>query len=51
MRWLSGPAEKLPLQVAEGMTKSGEYMRALAARSGVCGAFKRAYSHVGCLAL
>ena len=51
MRWLSGPAEKLPLRVAEGMTKSGECVRALVARPGVCGAFKRAYSHVGCMAL
>ena len=51
MRWLFGPAEKLPLQVAEGMTKSGECMRALVARPGVCGAFKRAYALVGCLAL
>ena len=51
MRWLSGPAEKLPLRVAEGMTKSGECVRALVARPGVCGAFKRAYSRVGCMAL
>ena len=51
MRWLSGPAEKLPLQVAEGMMKSGECLRALVARPGVCSAFKRAYSHVGCMAL
>ena len=51
MRWLSGPAEKLPLRVAEEMTKSGECVRALVARPGVCSAFKRAYSHVGCMAL
>jgi hypothetical protein len=48
MRWLSGPAEKLPLRVAEGMTKSGECVRALVARPGVCGPFKRAFSHLGC---
>ena len=34
MRWLPGPAQKLPLRVAEGMTKSGECVRALAARDG-----------------
>ena len=48
MRWLSGPVEKLPLRTAEGMTKSGECVRALAVRAGVCGAFKRAFSHLGC---
>jgi len=42
MRWLSGPAEKLPLRVAEGMTKGGGCVRPLVARPGVCGAFKRA---------
>eukprot|EP01043_Picozoa_sp_COSAG02_P052060 COSAG02_NODE_5559_length_4229_cov_143.642373_4_plen_64_part_00 len=51
MRWLSSPAEKLPLRVAEGMTKSGECVRALVARPCVCGAFKRAYSRLGCMAL
>ena len=48
MRCLSGPAEKLPLRVVEGMTKSGESVRVLAAVAGVCGAFKRAFRHLGC---
>ena len=51
MRWLTGPAQKLPLRVTEGMTKSGECVRALDVRAGVCGAFKRAFSHLGCSAL
>ena len=51
MRWLSGPAEKVPLQVAERMTKSGECVRVLVARPGVRGPFKRAFSHLGCQAL
>ena len=42
------PAEKLPLRVVEGMTKSGESVRVLAAVAGVCGAFKRAFRHLGC---
>jgi hypothetical protein len=29
MRWLTGPDQKLPLRAAEGMTKSGECVRAL----------------------
>ena len=48
MRCLSDPAEKLPLRVVEGMTKSGESVRVLAAVAGVCGAFKRAFRHLGC---
>ena len=48
MRCLSNLAEKLPLRVAEGMMKRGECVRALAVRAGVCGAFKRAFSHLGC---
>ena len=51
MRWLSGPAEKLPLRVAEGRTESGECVRPLVARVSVCGAFKRAFSRLGCQAL
>ena len=51
MRWLSGPAEKLPLRVAEGMTTSGACVRPLVARAGVCGPFKRAFSRLGCQAL
>ena len=35
MHWLSGPVQKLPLRLAEGMTKSGECVRALAVRAGV----------------
>ena len=48
MRCLSDPAEKLPLCVAEGMTKSSESVRVLAVVAGVCGAFKRAFRHLGC---
>ena len=51
MRWLSGPAEKLPLRVAEGRTESGECVRPLVARASVCGAFKHAFSRLGCQAL
>ncbi len=51
MHWLSGPAQKLPLRVAEGMTKSGESVRVLVVVAGVCGAFKRAFRHLGCEAL
>ena len=40
MRWLSGPAEKLPLRVAEGKTESSECVRALAVRAGVCQRFE-----------
>ena len=40
MHWLSGPVQKLPLRLAEGMTKSGECVRALAVRAGVSGPFK-----------
>ena len=48
MHWLSGPAEKLPLQVAEGILKSNECVRALVARPSVRGPFKRAFSRLGC---
>ena len=51
MRCLSDPAENLPLRVAEGMTKSSESVRVLAVVAGVCGAFKRAFWHLGCQAL
>ena len=40
MCWLSGPAQKLPLRVAEGMTTSGACVRPLVARAGVCRGFK-----------
>jgi hypothetical protein len=48
---LSDPAEKLPLRAVEGMTKSGESVRVTAVVAGVCGAFKRAVSYLGELAL
>ena len=48
---LSDPAEKLPLRVVERMTKGGESVRVTAVVAGVCGAFKRAVSHPGELAL
>ena len=51
MRWLSGPADKLPLRVAEGMTTSGACVRSLVACPGACGPFKRAFSRLGCQAL
>ena len=41
MRWLSGPADKLPLRVAEGMTTSGACVRSLVACPGVCGPVSR----------
>ena len=40
MRWLSGPADKLPLRVAEGMTTSGACVRSLVACPGACGPVK-----------
>ena len=44
MHWLSGPVQKLPLRLAEGMAKSGECVRALAVRAGVCQRFESAPS-------
>ena len=51
LRWLSGLVQKLPLRVVERMTKGGESVRVTAVVAGVCGAFKRAVSHPGELAL
>ena len=51
LRWLSGLVQKLPLRVVERMTKGGESVRVTAVVAGVCGAFKRAVSHLGELAL
>jgi len=48
MRWLSGPAEKLMLRVADGILKSDECVRVLVARPSVRRPFKRAFSHLGC---
>ena len=51
MRWLSSPAQKLPLRVTKRMTTSGGCVRPLATCAGVRGPFKRAFSRLGCQAL
>ena len=46
--WMSGPADKLSLPMADARARSGECVRAAVASMGSCERFKRAFSHLGC---
>ena len=47
MRWLSGPAEKLPSGMAEVAAKSFACLRAVVGFEVACGRFKRVLAQVG----